>query len=472
MKNFFKNGPSPLIPLPQGERGMLEGNECVLIVGYGLTGKALAAFFEDRKIPYAIYDDKEFHCEGNFYVSQTITEKNFDESWKIKFLFPSPGVSLDKPIVQAATAHQVPIIGELALASHYLTGEFIAVTGTNGKSTTVRLIDALLRGVGVASMAAGNIGTPLIAAVSESPKSFYVLEESSYQLELVGSLRHKIAICLNVTDDHRDRYPSMQAYAAAKANIIKNSTSEDFFIYNVDDRFCAKMAEGLPVKKIPFSLNSSRKDKDFDGAYADAQHITIKLWGREFTFPHKECSLKGLHNRQNIMAALLAALLLKSDAAAVAAYQRVLREFVGLPHRMQLVLQRDGLSFYDDSKATNVNAVAMALASFAGNVILIAGGRDKNSDFSVVKGLVGAKVKKLILIGEARHKMAGVFAGVTDVVCVPGLPEAVAVAVGSGSQGDTILLSPACASFDQYRDFNERGEHFTYLVQERNRNVG
>jgi len=431
----------------------------VAIIGFGVTGKALAEFFENRKIPYAIYDQKEVACQGTYYINEKITEELLS-SEKVKVLFPSPGVSLKNPLIQAAQTNDIPIVGELEWAASLLKGEFIAVTGTNGKSTTVRLIDCFLRDAGNSCVAKGNIGSPLITAVSEPPLSYYVIEESSYQLELVGSLHHKIAICLNVTDDHLDRYDGLHDYARAKANIIKNSTSSDYFIYNADDPLVSEMAKSTQAKTLSFSLSKLQEE----GAFADNEKIIIQMDGKKYEFLQRDLALKGLHNLENVMASLLAVLTLKNDEKSIAAYHGTLKSFVGLPHRMEKVLEKNGVTFYNDSKATNIDAVVMALASFEENVVLIAGGRDKDSNFSKLKGLVQGKVKHLILFGEAREKINEAIGNVVKTTLVDSLDEAVNKVFSDISDGDTVLLSPACASFDQYTNFEERGKHFKELV--------
>ncbi|MBF0105267.1 MAG: UDP-N-acetylmuramoyl-L-alanine--D-glutamate ligase [Deltaproteobacteria bacterium] len=435
-----------------------------LIIGFGVTGKALAAYFDKRNFNYYVLDDREdLICEGrNFLGSFTKDSElcGFTDK-KLRAVFPSPGVSLTHPVVQKAKVSGVPIIGELELASFFLKGDFIAVTGTNGKSTTVKLINALLKDAGIQNGLKGNIGSPLITAVNEPPKPYYVIEESSFQLELAGSLRHKVAVCLNVTPDHFERYNSIEEYAMAKANIICNSGEDDIFVYNHDDRYCLNMSMDSRLKNIPFSLVH-----EFDeGAFVRDNMMIIRMDGESFGFDLRQCSLKGLHNTENMLAALTAALVVNKTPEAVKSYASTLKTFTGLRHRLEKVTSFQGIDFYNDSKATNVGAVVMALASFDQNVILLAGGRDKLCDYLPLKGLIQGKVKKLILMGEAREKMYRCFKDTTAVEMVEDMAQAVHAACRAATAGDTVLLSPACSSFDQYKDYKERGDDFENRVK-------
>ncbi len=438
--------------------------DAILIYGLGVTGKALAEFCEKKKFRYFITDqNKNLAWQGKYF--QGFIDSSHDLKGKeIKFIIPSPGVPLTDPLVQKVLKEKIPIVGELELASLYLKGDFIAVTGTNGKSTTVKLINELLNDAGIENGLMGNIGCPLISAVSEPPKFWYVIEESSYQLEMIGQMRHKIAVCLNVTDDHLDRYDSMAGYAKAKSHIIKNSQAGDGFIFNADDEHCVRMSWAAQDRKmhlLPFSLVNAVGE----GACVEQDQLVVRLDGIEYKFDLKACALKGLHNQENMMAALLAVLVVNSKSEAIKAYQGKLKNFSALPHRVEKVGSFDGVDYYDDSKGTNVGAVVMSLASFDQPVILIAGGKDKNSDYFPLKGLLKGKVKKLILLGEAKEKMHQVFNDSVDTVLVHDMKEAVNVAHKNAVSGDIVLLSPACSSFDQYQDYKERGLDFQTCVK-------
>jgi len=435
-------------------------NHLFLILGYGMTGQALARFLESQKRRYVIFDEKDIKTPSSPYCLDRIDLKQGSQLLlenKISAIFPSPGVSLQHTLNTLACQSKVPIIGELELASFYLKGDFIAVTGTNGKSTTAMLISALLKDAGVENRLSGNIGAPLIDAVNEPPFPYYVIEESSYQLELVGTLRHHIAICLNITEDHFDRYQGIDDYAQAKANIIKNSTSDDWLIYNHDDVRCLRLSRSGPAQNMPFSLVNRFSGL---GAQCEQNNLLIRLHQNEFCFDLGRCSLKGLHNHENMLASLSAAIIIDSSPTALASYQNTLANFVGLPHRMQKIHSSNGIDYYDDSKATNVDSVVMALASFDGNVILIAGGQSKHCDYTPLKGIMHHKVKTLILLGEAQDEMHDAFHDQAPTERVANMREAVTLAKRLATSGDVVLLSPACASFDQYQNYKERGNDF------------
>lgn len=434
----------------------------VLILGYGLTGKALADFFENKKIAYVICDDQNAVLRTGDFFRGAVSWDDAAVKSQIKMVFPSPGIARTHPWCSWAHDARIPVVGELELASFYLSGDFIAVTGTNGKSTTVMLINALLKDAGAAVGLYGNIGEPLIAATREPNHDGYVVEESSYQLELIGGLRHRVAVCLNVTSDHFDRYKNLEEYALAKARIFQNSRPDDFFIFNYDDEFCLRMSWKSKARNIPFSL----VHRFVEGAFVEENDMVIRMSDKEFRFSLSDCSLKGLHNVENMLASLVAALAYRNDEASVASYRGTLKNFQGLPHRVEKFFSTQGIDFYDDSKGTNVGAVVMALAGFDKNVILIAGGRDKHGDYAPLKGLLAGKVKKLILLGEAKTVMEKALQGATEIKLVATMREAVHEAKVSAESGDTVLLSPACSSFDQYRDYEERGLDFQSCVRE------
>ena len=325
------------------------------------------------------------------------------------------------------------------------------------------LLAELLKNTGIGVSLKGNIGKPLITAVSEPPKSFYVVEESSYQLELTQSLHHRFSICLNITEDHTDWHDHFQNYARAKSKIFANSTKKDVFVYNADDPECERLSRRSRAKNLAFSLVKELSE----GGFLRGEDLVLRLENKEFLFDTKEIALKGLQNFENILAALIVVLKIQSGEKAVESYCKTLKNFSGLPHRMQKFYAHNGIEFYDDSKGTNVQATAMALTSFAKNVILIAGGLDKGGDYGVLKGLIKAKVKMLILLGQAKDKLFEIFKDQTEVVRVQNMGEAVGIALATAQSGDVVLLSPACASFDQYKNYAERGDHFQRLVLEK-----
>lgn len=441
-----------------------------LILGYGVTGKALADFCDKKGWSYFIAEDSaRISRDAKLFLGQWSQNPNFSSMTlatltdkKICCFFHSPGVSLTHPLVQQAAKESIPVLSELDVASHFIKGELIGVTGTNGKSTTVKLLNSLLCDAGLSSSLKGNYGTPLITAVGEPPTLYHVVEESSYQLEIIRDTRHRFAVCLNVTDDHFDRHKNITDYARAKAMIVKNSTPGDFFIYNQDDPWCVRMAEKSRARNLPYSLANELRE----GGFLRGDQLVIRIAGGDFVFDTKQCALTGMHNFENMLAALLVVFNIRNDRAAVESYKKTLAEFSALPHRMEKIFEKHGITFIDDSKGTNVGAVVMALASLAGSVILIAGGVDKGGDYTPLGGLVRAKVKKLILLGAAREKMHAALKNDVETVVVANMREAVIVARQSAKPGDTVLLSPACSSFDQYKNYHERGQDFQKWVKE------
>lgn len=448
----------------------LNQGRSTLILGYGVTGKALADFCDRQGWNYFIAEDGlKIDRQARSFLGQwsqnpdflTVTPSTLKDK-KICCLFHSPGVSLSHALARQAQKESIPILSELDLASHFIKGELIAVTGTNGKSTTVKLLYSLLCGAGLSTSLKGNYGAPLITAAGEPPPLFHVIEESSYQLEIIHDIHHRFAVCLNVTDDHFDRHKDISDYAQAKSMIIKNSTAADFFIYNHDDPWCRRLAEKSRAKNLPYSL----VQKFGEGGLLKGNQMILKTCGQEFVFDSGACALSGMHNLENMLAALLVVLNVKNDGAAVESYKKTLGEFSALPHRMEKFLEKNGIIFIDDSKGTNVGATVMALASLEHNVILIAGGVDKGGDYSPLKGLLRAKVKKLILLGEARQKMQAILKNDAETTVVANMREAVTLTKQHARTGDTVLLSPACSSFDQYKNYHERGQDFQKCVRE------
>jgi UDP-N-acetylmuramoylalanine--D-glutamate ligase len=408
----------------------------------------------------------------------------------------SPGVPLDILPLKAARGKGIPIISEIELAYQVVMNEvqtshspaFIAVTGTNGKSTTTTLIDMMLKRSGFKTVIGGNIGNALTEElysrfVSQGLRitdiDYIVSEVSSFQLEAIKDFRPFISLILNITADHLDRYPDMQGYIDAKARIFKNQTDGDYLILNADDpivmglynsRFQAQDS-GLNI------LFFSRK-KEVKGIFSNSCYLHLNLFPTPGTAPSlflrkgyvpplhlitiDHIKIKGAHNLENVMASSLTALICGCSIEAIVS---VLEEFPGLEHRLEFICEIEGVRFVNDSKGTNVGAVAKSLESFE-NILLIMGGRDKYADFTVLKDLVRRKVKTLILLGEAKERIAEALSGVTEIIFVEGIKEAVEVSMSKASAGDVVLLSPGCASFDMFKNFEDRGERFKEAVRE------
>ncbi|HLO24836.1 MAG TPA: UDP-N-acetylmuramoyl-L-alanine--D-glutamate ligase, partial [Geobacteraceae bacterium] len=334
----------------------------------------------------------------------------------------------------------------------------VAITGTNGKTTTTTLTGELFRACGFSTFVGGNIGNPLIDLVaSDEAVERVVVELSSFQLEGIESFRPRVAVLLNITEDHLDRYATFQEYIDAKARIFENQTGEDFAVLNMDDPLVADYAGKIAARIVPMS---QERELDHGIFYRDGV-ITFRWEGREERFPTADYHLQGVHNRENIMAALATVLLMGGDAAAS---QNAIVAFRGLPHRMELVRTIDGIPWYEDSKATNVGSVEKALASFD-NITLIAGGKDKGGSYAPLAELVRARVRHMVLIGEARERIAHELGHLTDTHLADSLEEAVQRARELTGPGGVVLFSPACSSFDMFRDYEERAERYKALVR-------
>jgi UDP-N-acetylmuramoylalanine--D-glutamate ligase len=369
----------------------------------------------------------------------------------------SPGVPLTIPLLQLATDFHIPIIGEIELAWRSLKGTVIAITGSNGKSTTTALIGEILRVAGRQPIVAGNIGEPLIAALDPERARTYVVELSSFQLETVDTFRANVALLLNVTPDHMDRYATFDDYAAAKYRIFRNQESGDTAIVNAVDR--RTTPRDAPVRVWRFS-STKRVD---DGAWVDGQELVMAVGGNERRIPRAALKLQGQANAENALAAWLAARAVGVDDMDV---QIAFGTFTGLPHRMVLVRELDGVAWINDSKGTNVDATLKSLEGFNGSsVILILGGKDKAGEFERMRDLVGAKARTVLTIGKAADRITEALQGTSEIVATETMSNAVRWARDHAKSGDTVLLSPACASFDQFRNFEHRGEHFEELVR-------
>jgi UDP-N-acetylmuramoylalanine--D-glutamate ligase len=351
-------------------------------------------------------------------------------------------------------------MGELEVAAPFIRRRLLAVSGTNGKTTTTTLLGEMLSASGVKTLVGGNIGTPLVSLLGRQEEAdVLVLEVSSFQLDTTSHFHPQAAALLNLTQDHLDRYADYDAYVASKASLFRRQGAGDLQVLNADDPAVA----GLKRAASRVYAFSTTRPLD-TGAWLNHAALKVRLAdGREEKFPLAHIRLQGKHNLENIMAALLLALDAGADPEAC---RKVLATFSGLPHRLEWVADLKGVSFYDDSKGTNVGAVATSLAHFDRPVILIAGGRDKDSDFSLLNNLIAAQVKALVLIGETRERLAQVWQGLAPVYPADDMAGAVARAWSLAHPGDVVLLSPACASFDMYRDYAHRGQDFQELVRE------
>jgi len=369
----------------------------------------------------------------------------------------SPGVPTTIPLLGEAVARDIPIIGEIELAWEHLQGTVIAITGSNGKSTTTALIGEILRVAGREPIVAGNIGEPLIAALDLGRPRTYVVELSSFQLETIETFRASVALLLNITPDHMDRYPSLEAYAAAKYRIFLNQQEGDTAILNASETRDAQHALRSTIWRF------SATQRVDSGAWLDGDTMVLSVGGEERRIPRSTLRLQGMANVENALAAWLAARAVGVDDADV---QTAFGTFAGLPHRMVLVRELDGVRWINDSKGTNVDATLKSLEGFdAASVLLILGGKDKAGEFERMRELVAAKVRAVLTIGKAAERIAEALEGATEIVATGEMSRAVAWARENARSGETVLLSPACASFDQFRNFEHRGDVFEELVR-------
>ncbi len=441
----------------------------VLVVGLGLSGIAACELLRSRGAVVTATDRRTreelepkalaLEAEG---VMLHLGSHPISLVSGVDLVVPSPGVKIDAPILSEARKRGIPVWGELELGFREVRGTVAAVTGTKGKSTTASLLAAMLRASGKDVRLAGNIGAPLVTEVSgSSERTFFVVEVSSFQLETVESFRPRVAVLLDVTPDHLDWHPDFQAYVSAKSRIFENQREEDMAVVFGGNRLTVSMAEKAKSQKWHFDLDclselSPHLHLEGPWIVKHENGVTRPLASLA------EFQLLGRHNRLNAMAASAAAALLGVSGDDI---EDAILHFQGLPHALERVAVVDGVRFYNDSKATNVQAVRAALESFEGGILLILGGRFKGGDFRDLRDLVTRKVKCVFAIGESRERVREALAGAAPLEIAADLETAVSEAHRRSSPGDVVLLSPAGSSFDMYRDYRERGERFRAAVE-------
>ncbi len=374
-------------------------------------------------------------------------------------IIPSPGVPADDPLLAKARSKGITIWSEIELAYRFLEGELIGITGSNGKTTTTTLVHHILKAAGKKAILAGNVGTPLIACVElMNSETVSVVELSSFQLELTDKFRPDIAVFLNLTPDHLDRHKTLESYAAAKARIFAKQTELDAAVLNADDAPTVALA---PKKKAQVFWFSRKKLVD-QGACVRGENVVIVHHGKqEFAMKIAEIPLAGAHNLENVLAAATAARLAGVDAVTIG---NAVKSFSGVEHRLEFVTEIGGVRYYNDSKATNVDATLKALDAFPGRILVILGGKDKGSDYTVLQKPLREKAILALLIGAAADKIENQIAGSVAIERAGTLQHAVEVASQAAKMGDVVLLAPACASFDQFEDYEHRGRVFKELV--------
>ena len=371
----------------------------------------------------------------------------------------SPGVPTGHPLLRQAAEAGIPIWSEVELAYRFLEGSFIGVTGTNGKTTTTALTGSLFERAGVSHVVAGNIGIPLTAVVGQDGgRRLYIVELSSFQLETLQSFRCRIATVLNLTPDHQDRYSCFEEYVQAKRRILLNQTGEDFAVLNAEDPNTRAMGEDCEARIFFFSHRRALPQ----GVSVESGRIWIRWEGEELFLMHvDEIRMPGDHNLQNVLAAVASGYLEGLEPGLMA---EVCRSFPGVEHRLELISSHGGVHFYNDSKATNVESAARALEALEGPLVVIMGGRDKGADFTGLRRLLEEKSKLLIVLGEAGYRIRSALENGVEVEEADDMEEAVRLASQRAAPGDTVLLAPACASFDMFDDFEHRGRVFKRAV--------
>jgi UDP-N-acetylmuramoylalanine--D-glutamate ligase len=423
----------------------------VVVVGMARSGVAAVRLLLDKGAIVRAVDEKPMGEVLGITV-ELQTEEVFREA---DLVVLSPGVPADLDLLRDVRARGVPVIGDLELAAPYLEGQTIGITGSNGKTTTTALTGHILQQAGIACQVGGNIGTPPASMVETSrPDQWNVLELSSFQLETIQTLRAAVGVCLNVTPDHLDRHHSFENYAAAKGRLFDTQHTGDFAVLNADDPSCVAYASRTPANVQWFSLERPVAP----GAWLENEAVRVD---GELLLEAKQIPLRGRHNVENTMAAALASRLAGASLPQIA---EAVCTFPGVEHRLELVREIDGVEYFNDSKATNTDATLKAIAAFSGGLWIILGGKDKDSDYTVLREPLRAKARAALLIGSAAKKIAAQLGDVTLTLHCGTLAAALEEAHEQAQPGDTVLLAPACASFDQFDNYEHRGRVFKELV--------
>lgn len=463
-----------------GVEGLSVAGSRVTVLGLARSGVAACRLLQQAEARVTVADRKEprelvevLKQIDQEKVGVTVGPRYESSLEQAELVVISPGVPYRMEALELVRRRGVKVISELELASQFLRCPVLAVTGTNGKSTTVTLIGKFLAAAGKHAFVGGNLGTALSYGALEdlrasqggqpAPFDFAVVEVSSFQLETIDRFHPWIAALLNITVDHQDRYDDVNEYVAAKQRIFENQTSSDYALFNLDDERVAQLCRQVRARRVGFSITASKGDAGlYGGTYLDGDRIVTTVSGiRQEVCRLNELRLIGWHNVQNVMAATTYALLCGCPLETI---RPVLATFPGLEHALEMVRERRGVRFVNDSKGTNVDATLKALESIESPIWLIAGGRDKGGDFSRLAQAVKRRVKHVILIGEAAGLLKQAWAGIAHMTDAATLKDAVELAAREAQPGDVVLLSPACASFDMFADYQDRGRQFKALV--------
>jgi UDP-N-acetylmuramoylalanine--D-glutamate ligase len=443
----------------------------VLVVGLGKSGLAAALFLRHRGAQVTVSDARSAEALAKD-IPALLDEGIMVETGghglltfrRQDLIVVSPGVPLNTPELAQVKSFGLPVIGELELAARFLKGRTLAITGSNGKTTTTALVGEILQKAGMPTLVGGNIGVPVVELIDQSTdETWSVLEVSSFQLESTERFHPRIAVILNITPDHLDRHGSFENYALAKERIFAAQDESDVVVLNADNARAAQTAVRSVGKVYFFSIEHSV----MQGAWVEDGLIVYRA-GKdeplEKIMPLSGVPLQGAHNVENVLAAVCA-----SRLAGVSAEQirSGVEAFKAVEHRLEFVAQLDGVDFYNDSKATNVDATAKAVASFSTGIHLILGGKDKDSDYTQLAELLRARVRAIYTIGSAAAKIESQLRGVVSILSCQTLEKAVSAAASAARPGEVVLLAPACSSFDQFENYEQRGRVFKELVNER-----
>jgi UDP-N-acetylmuramoylalanine--D-glutamate ligase len=447
-------------------------NKRVLVVGLGKSGVASALFLKSRGARVTVSDSKpasELRNEILLLLEHGITVEtggHGDRTFRGQDLIVvSPGVPADAPqLVQARNLGEpAVVIGEIELAARFLAGPIVAITGANGKTTTTALAGEIIAAGNFSTLVGGNIGTPAISLVDQAgPATWTVLEVSSFQLETIVEFRPRIAVILNITPDHLDRHKTFVNYVGAKARVFENQCADDFSILNADEPTTAGLSDSTRAQLFWFSRNKEIEK----GAFARGTHIYFRDGHSEREImPLADVPLKGAHNLENVLAGVSIGILVGCQPEQI---RQAVRNFKAVEHRLEFVAKVAGVDYYNDSKATNVDATIKALEAFPADIPphlhLILGGKDKGSDYTVLTDLLRQRVKRVYTIGAAASKIESQIQGAAEIEHAETLENAVKRASESAVAGDVILLAPACASFDQFQNYEHRGRVFKETV--------
>ncbi len=452
-----------LEPVTDGKPVMELKGKNIMVLGLARTGLAVARFVTRRGAAVVGVDARaaEEMAQARAALAPLPAVCHFgveNTAWLdgVDAVVPSPGVPRDNPLLVEAAQRGIEVLSEIELAARFASMPLVAVTGTNGKTTTTSLLAAMLEAAGLRAFAGGNIGKPFIDHVDET-WDWGVVEVSSFQLEWVRDFRPRIALFLNLSEDHLDRYDGLDGYGAAKARIFAAQQPGDVAVLNRDDPWVWDLRGRLTARVVSFGWSEVA-----EGAFVAGDEIVWRGEGAEERLPLRELRLRGVHNVENVMAGLCAA---RAAGVAACAAATAARRFPGIEHRLEFVRELSGARYYNDSKGTNVGAVEKSLASFREPVVLIAGGVHKGGSYDALAPLVRERVRTLILLGASAPLMRTALGASADTVVVPDLAAAVHAARAAARPGDVVLLSPACSSFDMFENYAERGRAFKELVQ-------